>query len=326
MVVAASTHPTLIDWANRENADKTIADIIEVIAEVNELTPYIPWIKCNDGSRHETTIRSGLPTPTWVGLYDMVQPTKSQTTKVYDATGIMETYSEISVKLAKRNGMSEAWMRSEEAAFIQGMNEEFMQTFFYGNEGTEPEAFTGLSSRYNSTSAENGLHVITEANANTSMWLLTFGDRALHGIYPDGFEMGLSYEDKGQVTDNDGSGGRLELFRGFYQWACGISLRDWRSCGRIQTDYSSLTVNAATGMNLYDELSKMITRTKKGAKGQRVIACNEGVLEFLRLQAKYGTASRTLRREELAGQMVDTIDGIPVVCCDALTYTETTIT
>lgn len=325
MVVSASTHPTLVDWANRENADKSIADIIEVAAQVNELLAYIPWVQCNDGSRHETTVRSGYSTPTWTSLYQFVQPSKSTTVKVYDSTGVMEDYSEISVKLAKRNGMSAAWMKSEEDGTVIGLNEEFMQTFFYGDQATEQEAFTGMSARYDSTSAENAINIIKEGagDADTSMWLLSFGDRQLHGIYPDGFTMGLNYEDKGQVTDNDGSGGRLELFRGFYQWACGISLRDWRSCGRIQFDYSALTKDAATGTNLYDALSKMITRTRRGSVGaRRVIAVNEGTLEFLRLQAKYGTASSTLRREEMAGQMVETIDGIPVVLCDALRYDE----
>lgn len=328
MAVLASTHPTMVDYVNRLNRDGKIADIIEIIREENQLADVIPWVECNDGDGHRTTIRTGLPVPTWRQLYGGVQPTKSETRQVRDTTGIMHAYAEVDVDLVESNGNSAGWLLSENSAFIAGMNEEFMQTFFYGDEKTEQEAFTGVSPRYNSTSAENKNNVIKHATGtpDTSMWVLGFGPQALHGVYPKGYTMGLKENYKGVTTieDADGSGGRMEAHRTHYRWACGASLRDWRTCGRIQVDYSALVKDAATGADLYDELSKMLTRTRRGMVTTKVIVCNEGVMEFLRLQAKYGTQNSTLSRTELAGREVESINGYPVLLCDALRYDEDT--
>ena len=320
----------MLDYQTRVNGRGEINDIIEIIRQENPLLDYIPWIECNDGSGHETTIRTGIPEPTWRKLYGGVQPTESATRKVVDTTGIMHSYAEVDCDLVQKNGNSAAFRMTENASHLDGMNEEFMSTFFYGNEGTEPEAFTGMSPRYNNTAAENGRNIIKDGTTpNTSFWVLSFGPRALHGIYPKGFEMGLKHDDKGQVTieDADGSGGRMEAFRSHYRWACGISLRNWQTCGRVQVDYSELTKDASGSTpNLFDNLSKMLARTKRGGSDtKKVIVANEGVLEFFRLQAKHAVSSSTLSRAELAGRDVDTIDGIPVLMCDALLYTENTI-
>ena len=271
-----------------------------------------------------------MPRPTWRKLYGFVQPTKSETRKVKDTTGIMHAYAEVDADLVAKNGNTKAFRMSENAAHLDGMNEEFMETFFYGAENTESAAFTGLSSRYSDSSAENGRNIITVGSTpNTSFWVLSFGPRALHGIYPEGFEMGLKHDDKGQVTVPDTSGsnaGYMEAWRSHYKWACGISLRDWRTCARVQVDYSELTKDAATGANIYDELSKALARTKRGgSQTRKVIVMNEGLLEFARLQAKHAVSSSTLTKGELAGSEVDMIDGCPVLMCDALLYTENTI-
>lgn len=335
MSVSASTHPTMLDYQTRVNGKGEIADIIEIIRQENQLLDYIPWIKCNDGSAHETSVRTGLPTPTWRKLYGGVQPTKSVVRKVKDTTGIMHAYAEVDCDLVQKNGNSAAFRMTENSGHLDGMNEEFMSTFFYGNEGTEPEAFTGMSPRYNDSrvaNAENARNTIhandgTSEVTNTSMWVMSFGPRALHGIYPDGFEMGLKHDDKGQVTieDVDGSnGGRMEAFRSHYRWACGMSLRNWQTCARTQFRYESLTKDAsANSVDLFDQVSKMLARTKRGGGDtKKVIVVNEGTLEFLRLQAKHAVTSSTLSRSELAGREVDVLDGVPVLMCDALLYTE----
>ena len=329
MTTSSTTHPTMIDYYNRVDGKGDVAQIIEIIRQENPLLDVLPWAECNDGSRHMTSLRTGYSAPTWRKLYGGVQPGKSTTRKVYDSTGLMHKYAEVDVDLVQQNGNSSAWRMSENSAHLDAMNEEFMSTFFYGNETDEPEAFTGISARYNDAGAENGRQIIKVGTTpDTSFWVLGFGPQAISGIYPKGFNMGLEHNDKGQVTleDADGSnGGRMEIYRSHYRWACGITLRDWRTCARVQVDYSELEKDAASGPNLFDELSKALARTKRGGATRRVIVCNEGILEFFRLQAKYATQNSTLSRGELAGRDVDMIDGNPVLMCDALTTTEDTL-
>ena len=333
MSVSATSHPTMVDYVNRINRDGKIADIIEIIRKENELADVIPWVECNDGEGHKTTIRTGLPTPTWRKLYGGVQPTKSETRQIRDTTGIMHAYAEVDVDLVEANGNSAAWLLSENQAFVAGLNEEFMSTFFYGNEADEPEAFTGIAARYNSTTAENSRNIIKQGTTpDTSFYVLGFGPQALHGLYPKGFTMGLKEDYKGIVTIEDASsdgsaGGRFEAHRTHYRWACGLSLRDWRTCARAQVDFSELraTPTDSNPINLYDIISKMLARTRRGMCDNKVIVCNEGIMEFLRLQAKTGTAASTLSRMELAGREVDTINGYPVLLSDSLTSTENVI-
>lgn len=328
MAITSTSHPTMVDYVNRLDRDGKIADIIELIRQENELADVIPWIECNDGEGHKTTVRTGLPAPTWRKLYGGVQPTKSETRQIRDTTGIMHAYAEVDVDLVEANGNSAAWLLSENTAFVAGMNEEFMSTWFYGNEGTEPEAFTGLSQRYNDTSAENARNIIKGSGTpDTSIWVLGFGPQALHGIYPQGFTMGLKEDYKGVVTieDADGSGGRMEAHRTHYRWACGLSLRDWRTCARGQVDYGNLTADASgSSEDLYDLVSKLLARTKRGMCDNKVIVMNEGVMEFMRLQARHATAASTLSRMELAGREVDSINGYPVLLSDSLTTDEDT--
>jgi|TARA_S200002703_G_scaffold7766_6_gene8001 hypothetical protein len=333
MSVSATSHPTMVDYVNRINRDGKIADIIELIRKENELADVIPWVECNDGEGHKTTVRTGLPTPTWRKLYGGVQPTKSETRQIRDTTGIMHAYAEVDVDLVEANGNSAAWLLSENQAFVAGLNEEFMSTFFYGDETNEPEAFTGIAARYSDTSAENGRNIIKSGTTpDTSMYVLGFGPQALHGLYPKGFTMGLKEDYKGVVTIEDASsdgsaGGRFEAHRTHYRWACGLSLRDWRTCARAQVDFSELrgAPDSSNPIDLYDIISKMLARTRRGMTDKKVIVCNEGIMEYLRLQAKSGTAASTLSRTELAGREVDTINGIPVLLSDSLTSTENTI-
>jgi hypothetical protein len=317
----------MLDYSNRLDADGKISDIIEIARENNPLLDFLPWEACNDGSRHKTTMRTGIPAPTWRALYGGVQPTKSKTAPVYATTGIMHQYAEVDCDLVEQNDNKAAWLLSEHTPFIDGLNEQFISAFFYGGGAN---SFPGLSSFYNLTTAENGRNVITSGTTlNTSFWVLGLGPQGLHGIYPKGFPMGIDVNHKGKVTleDADGSnGGRMEIYRSHYRWACGFALRNWQTCARVQVDLSECVKTAATGPNLFDELSKALARTKRGKSIKKVIVANEGTLEMMRLQAKHAVSSSTLSRGELHGRDVDMIDGMPVLLTDGLLYTEDAVT
>jgi hypothetical protein len=251
MATLATTHPTLLDLARRTDPDGNIADIVEILNQTNEILDDMVWLEGNLTTGHRTTIRTGLPTPTWRKMYGGVQPTKSTTAQVTDNTGMLEAYAEVDKALADLNGNTAAWRLSEETPHIEGMSEEIAQTIFYGNEGTEPEAFTGLSPRFNSkTTAANADNVVDGGGSgtdNASIWLAVWGPNSGFGITPKGSKAGLQMEDKGQVTieNIDGNGGRMEAYRTHYRWDAGLTIRDWRYFVRIANiDRSLLTVDA----------------------------------------------------------------------------------
>jgi hypothetical protein len=136
-------NPTLLDLAKRMDPDGSIADIVEILNETNEVLDDMTWKEGNLETGNRTTIRSGIPAPTWRKLYEGVQPTKSTTVQVTDNTGMLEAYAEVDVALADLSNRTAAFRLSEDKAFIEGISQELADTIFYGNEGTEPEAFTG---------------------------------------------------------------------------------------------------------------------------------------------------------------------------------------
>lgn len=334
MGALSAIHPTMLDFDKRLDPDGTIAQIVELLSMTNEIIPDATWIEGNLETGHRTTVRTGIPTPTWRKLYGGVQPNKSTTAQVTDNCGMLEAYAEVDVALADLNGNAPAFRLSEDRAFIEGMNQEFAKTLFYGNEGSTPEAFTGLAPRFNAKSgAANGDNIIlADASASgpdqTSIWLVCWGANTAHCIYPKGSAAGLKMTDKGVVTveNVDGSNGRAEMYRTHYRWDVGFSVRDWRYIVRIaNVDTSALTKNASAGADLIDCLAQALEIVPSLSLGKPVLYCNRTVKSFLRRQIANKVAASTLTMDQVAGKHVLMFDGIPVHRCDSILNTEAVI-
>ena len=328
MAVLSVTNPTLLDLAKATDPDGKIATIVEILNETNEILDDMVWKEGNLPTGHRTTIRSGLPTPTWRKMYGGVQPTKSTNVQVTDNTGMLEAYAEVDKALADLNGNTAAFRLSEDRPHIEGMNQEIADTLFYGNEGTEPEAFTGLAPRFNSLSAENGDNIIAGGSVDTdnaSIWLVVWGDNTVHGIVPKGSTAGLMTEDKGQVTieDVDGSGGRMEAYRSHYRWDAGLSVRDWRYIVRIANiDKSLLTKDASSGADLTDLMFQAMRLVPNLSAGKPAFYMSRDIATWVGRQTANGTASSTLTAENVGGKFVESFHGVPIRRVDALAADE----
>jgi len=332
MTVLAATHPTLLDLTKRLDPKGKIDTIAEMLTQTNEILEDMVWVEGNLPTGHRTTVRTGLPTPTWRKLYGGVQPAKSTTAQVTDSCGMLEAYAEVDKALADLNGNQAAWRMSEERAFIEGMNQKFASTLWYGNEGTEPEAFTGFSPRFNDQAAANGSNILTSAatpdNAdNASIWLVVWGPNTVHGIYPQGSTAGLQMHDKGQVTieNIDGAGGRMEAYRSHYRWDCGLTVRDWRYVVRINFDLEDVVASGSTGPVLDSLMRKAIRRIPSLGMGRPAFYANRDTLDAIDDQAanKATLAFKTI--EDAQGKLVQTFNRIPIRRCDALLSTESGI-
>lgn len=248
----------------------------------------LTFVEGNLPTGHRTTIRTGLPTPTWRKLYGGVQPTKSTTVQVTDSCGMLEAYAEVDKALADLNGNTAAFRLSEDAAHIEAMGQEMASTLFYGNEGTEPEAFTGLAPRYNSKSAQNADNIIDAGGTgsdNTSIWLCVWGPQTGFGIYCEGSTAGLQMTDKGQVTveNVDGNGGRMEAYRTHYRWDAGLTIRDWRYFVRIANINVSDLDTVANTKNLINWMIQASEHFPELGKGRAAFYMNRRLREKLRL-------------------------------------------
>lgn len=326
MATLSTVNPTLLDLAKRLDPNGNIDKIVEILAQQNEIIEDATFIEGNLITGHKTTIRTGIPTPTWRKLYGGVQPSKSRTVQITDNCGMLEAYAEVDKALADLNGNTAAFRMSEEVGHIEGMNQEFSQTLLYGNEGTEPEAFTGIAPRFNDSTAENGLNVIKAGGSgadNTSIYLVVWGPQTVHCIYPKGSVAGLQMTDKGQVTieNADGSNGRMEAYRTHYRWDCGLTVRDWRYIVRVCNIDVSDMATASNAAALVELLIKASERVPSLGVGRPVFYMNRKLREALRLGI-LNKVSNQLTHETVAGKRVTMFDGIPVRRVDQILDSE----
>lgn len=326
----AVSNPTLADLAKRLDPAGNIDTIVEMLAQVNEMLEDMTFLEGNLPTGHRTTIRTGIPSPTWRKLYGGVQPSKSTTVQITDNTGMLEAYAEVDKALADLNGNTALFRLSEDRAHIEGMSQEMAQTLLYGNEGVEPEAFTGLSPRFNRLSAANGENIIDAGGRgadNTSIWLVIWGPNTVHGIFPKGSKAGLSMEDKGQVTveNVDGSNGRAEMYRTHYRWDSGLTVRDWRYVVRIANIAVGDLATVANTKNLITWMIQASERIPMLGAGRAAWYVNRTIREKLRLGIQEKIANN-LSWETVAGRRVLMFDDIPVRRTDALLNTEAVVT
>lgn len=338
MTTLNALYPTLLDFAKRSDPNGKIEAVAEILTETNEILADMVWVEGNLPTGHRTTVRTGLPTPTWRKMYGGVQPSKSSTAQITDNTGMLEAYAEVDKALADLNGNTAAWRLSEEYAFIEAMSQEIADTIFYGNEGTEPEAFTGLSPRYNARTgyenSENIIHGGGSGSDNFSIWLVVWGPDTVHGIVPKGSKAGLQVEDKGQVTLESAPGtgsGRMEAYRTHYRWDAGLTLRDWRYVVRIanidKSDLSVTWTNGAfsAGANLPDLMFQAMSQVPNLSKGKPVFYMPRIGITAVRRQLSAMGNQSYLTQQMAGGSWVESFQTIPMRRVDALAANETLV-
>lgn len=329
MSTIGNTYLTLADVFKRTDADKQIAAVIELLAQDNPILADMIVKECNDGTTHLTTVRTGIPEATWRMLYQGVQPTKSTTAQVRDATGMIEAWSEIDEKLVRMTQDSAGLRLSEAQAFLEGLNQGVATSMFYGDQATSPAKFTGLAPRFNKLANSGSGAQIVDAGGtgsdNTSIWFVVWGENTVHGLYPKGSKAGITREDKGVQTKTNPDGSVLDVVREKFQWDIGLSVRDYRYVSRIaNVDVSDVQSGS---VNLYNFMRKAYYKLKQRRVmgGRAAIYLNTDMLEALdALATNNGTTDNFVRltRKEIEGEEVLTYRGIPLRESDALLNTE----
>jgi len=327
MGILTSTMPTLIDKFSREDKDKKIMKIVELLAKRNDILMDAEYQECNDGSKHKTTMRTGIPEPAWRQFNKGVQPSKTTTVPVTDTTGMMEDYGKVDKALADLSGNADAFRVSENIGKLQGFNNKAARYMFYGNTASEPEAFLGLSPRYNDKSAESGANIIDAGgtgSTNASIWFVTWGELTTHLLYPKGSVAGFLHKFLGEDTVTDGAGGEYQAYRDHFKWDIGMSVRDWRANVRIANiDVSTLSTDGSAGAKLIDLMVKgyyQLDNPEQG-EGRTIIYANKTMQTFLHLQAM-NSKNVNLTLGEYAGKKIPEFLGIPIKRVDALLNTE----
>lgn len=323
---------TLVDHAKRLDADGKIPVIAELLSQTNEILEDAVFMEGNLPTGHRVTIRTGLPTVYWRAINQGVPLSKSTTAQVDEAVGMLEAYSEVDKDLAELNGNTAAFRLSEDQAFLEAMNQTQASTMFYGNPAGDAKQYLGLAPRYSSLSAGNAMNIVDgkgTGSANTSIWLVVWGENTCFCPFPKGSRAGLMHEDLGLDTIIDADGGRFQAYRTHYQWKNGLVVKDWRYIVRIANVNVSNLVNNSSPADLITLMSKALDRIPNFGMGRACFYMNRTVYSYLRIQAlsksqnvlaveqglsQFGTPSRWM-----------SFQGVPLRKVDAIVNTESQV-
>jgi hypothetical protein len=180
------------------------------------------------------------------------------------------------------------------------MNQTMASTMFYGNPATDPKQFLGLAPRYSAlTGSNNSVNILNglagggsySSTANTSVYLVVWGDNTVYCPFPKGSTAGLMHEDLGEQTVYNSDGTRLQAYSTRYQWKNGLVVKDWRYVVRIcninTTDLLAQSNGQATtsASNLIRLMARGLYRIPNMAMGRAAFYMNRTVHSGLSIMA-----------------------------------------
>jgi hypothetical protein len=333
MATLSNNYVTLADWAKRIDPDGQVAVVAELLSQSNEILQDAVFGESNGPTKHTVTIRTGLPQVYWRSINQGVPTSKSTTAQVDEAMGILEAYCKVDKDLAILNGNTSEFRLSEDAPFLEAMNQAQAGAMFYGNPATDPRQYLGLAPRYSTISGAGNAQNIINAGGlstnNTSIWLVVWGNNTVFCTFPKGSKAGLIHEDQGELTVYDGNGNPYQAFQTHYQWKNGLVVKDWRYVVRIANINSANLVANTSAADLIALMSRALDRIPNWGMGKASFYMNRTVYSILRLQAlqksnyalsvekglnQFGTAMNWLAFE-----------GVPLRRVDQILLTEATI-
>lgn len=329
---------TLLDMSKRMNPDGTVDPIAELLSQTNEVLEDAVFLEANQPTSHVATIRTGLPAVYWRQYNAGVPPSKSTTAQITEPCAMLESRSHIDAKLLTLNGNSAQWRLSEETPFIEAMGQEFISKLFNGNVGVDQKTFSGLATRYSSTTAGNGNNVILAGGAgsdNASMYLVVWGEQTVFCPFPKGSKAGLNSRDLGEESVSDGNGGWFQAARSLYQMDAGLVVKDWRYVVRIAnidvSDWVGVTGSQAStaATNLIKLMMRAIARIPNMSMGRAAFCCNRSIQEGLMIQA-LEKSNNALGIQQAMTQFGTTMNqltfmGVPVRRVDGLGIAESLV-
>lgn len=304
-------------------------DVIELMNQSNDCLNDIPWMEANQTDGHLTRIRTGLPDVYWRRLYQGTPPSKSAWSQVKEGCGLLEAIMELDLEETRLYGDKARTFRlSEGQAFTESMRQKVAHTLFYGDNSASPDEFNGLAKRYPAKDSPNVLDAGGTSGNMTSLYLISWGANAVHGIYPKGSQGGLEHKDLGEYMAVDEDGRKFEVAGDKYNWRCGLAVRDWRAVVRL-ANVPVANLGKRKGESGFIDLQALTVQAKNRMpqylRDKAVWYCNQDVLTALELQSTDAGNVHLVYGDMFNSRAIPSLHGRPVRQCDALSSSESAI-
>lgn len=233
---------TLLDWRSRTNPDGMIADVVEVLAQSNDILKDMTFMEGNLPTGIVTTQRTNVPSPSVRRINQGVPYTKSTTKQIVDTVTCFEDRSKVDVKLLALQKDPMRFRYSEDLAHVAGFGDTIAKNVIYGvSDESNPDQFNGFDIRHRylgntSDPTKEGYTTLDAGGSGTvtSMYFVNWGELTCTGIFPQNGTAGLSKKDLGEQTVKDADGNEYEAMVTRWNWDVGLTIRDYRAVGAIR--------------------------------------------------------------------------------------------
>lgn len=336
---------TYTEWALRHDPSGRLSTLVNLLSQENGIMDDMMAVECQSGNAFEFTQVVKLPTPTNRSYNQGITATLAGVAKQVQTAVEYADLITIDRSLAQLGGTMAELRAQETQLHAQGMGQKVAADLFYSNNATNPTTFTGFANIYNtvttSTSqiANNVIDCAGTGSTNASLWLIGWGPKQIHTIFPNGFPAGLQMIDRGLQNTYDADAKLFLGWQHWLQWNIGLAIHDWRYAVRA-CNIDVTTFGSATAPDLIAILAAMVYKPPVMPAGVAPVQtsdvpqitmptrfafyCNRTIFLALDLQAQ-NKANMLLRIDEWAGRPTLTYRGIPIRCVDALLNTESRV-
>jgi hypothetical protein len=333
---------TYSEWGLRHDPDGKISALIDLLSQFNGMMDDQMTMECQSGNAFEFTQVTKLPVATRRIYNQGVAATQAGVAKQVTTCAEYGDWVKFDASLAELGGNLAELRAQEDLLHIEALGQLTASDFFYGSRANDPTQFTGLANIFNTTNtanspvAKNVIDCLGTGSDNASMWLVTWGPKKIHTLFPKGTTAGLIHKDFGLLPASDSNNLEFPAYRTWLNQKLGLAVPDWRYVVRAcNIDVSDL--DTASPANLINTLIKMVHKTPTApvgvapiqdsdaieqlVPGRSAIYMDRTLLTFLDLQAVNKT-NMLLKQEQWGGATVTTFRGIPLRGCDALLNSE----
>ena len=317
MAALSTTNPTLLDQIKRTDPNGAIAKIVEMLSQQNAIIQDATSVEGNLTTGDRITRRSGLPTLGWRKLNSGIPYSKSETEQFDETAGLLEGFSRVDCELAKLNGNEAAFRASEDASFMESMDNEVSTGLFYHSTDTAPEKFHGLSDRFGQLGTTGIQNYVVDGGGSGaadqySMWFVTWHPDTCYTIFPKAMKGGIETIDMGKQVVEDGNGNPYLAYVTNWKWRIGLALKDYRYNVRL------CNIDATTNpTDLIDLMVEAYNKIWSIGKGRQVIYVNRAVRTILDKEA-LNKANHFLTMGSWFGKPITMFREMPIRLCDAL--------
>jgi hypothetical protein len=319
-----------------------IAQLVNLQSQCNGIKEDALAAECQSGNAFEFTQVVSLPTPVRRQYNQGVAPTQAGVGKIVQTAIMYADTIRIDEALARLNGNKDALRAQEDKLHLEAMIQLISSDLVYSGSSADPTQYIGLANVYNTVNpavsniANNVIDCGGTGSTNASMWLIGWGPRHIHTIFPNGVPAGMIHKDMGLQQTLDATNLFYWAWTSWIEENIGLAIHDWRYGVRAcNIDYTLFGTGSAA--NLISTLTVMTKKPPVVPAGvgpvqtsddaelvtmaRSAIYINRTIDGQLDLQAQNKT-NVLLKMDEWDGHPILTFRGIPIRNLDKLTTTE----